>query len=278
MSSPARHLVLTGASGPLGRALAGALAPSCSAMVLCGRNSARLQALQQKLDAMHPGLDIRTVPGDLPEPAVIDRLFDAARSLNAPPDLLVNAAGMGDFGALEEQDEAMIVRLLAVNLLAPIRVTQRLLPLLRSAPSAQIVNVGSIAGYLGYPGLAVHCATKFGLRGYTQALRRELADTCIRVRHFATHAMQPPGDPSAIDGFDTVPGDRDDSPEAAAEAFLRFLRSKARDSRIGISARVLVWLDRLAPMLVDIAIRQRPVTRRAAANRHARTPSGRIGA
>ena len=126
MSAKGHRLVLTGASGGLGKAFAAALAPLCCVMILSGRNAAVLQALQQKLQNTYPDLLVRTVVGDLTQPAVQQRLHESCLALTAPIDLLINAAGISDFAAFERQEPAAMERLLLVNLSTPIQVTQRL--------------------------------------------------------------------------------------------------------------------------------------------------------
>lgn len=263
MNADGYRLVLTGASGGLGQAFAMALAPQSAAMVLCGRDAARLRALAQKIEAIYPGVALRTVAGDLLDPATATATSEAAERLEGPIDLLVNAAGISDFADFEQQDPAAMERLIAVNLLAPVRITQRLLPLLKAAPRAQIVNIGSIFGYLGYPGFALYCATKFGLRGFSQALRRELADTGVAVRYFAPRAVRTPINPPAVAGMNRELRTAEDEPDAVAAEFVRFLARSSWDRRLGFPERLYVWLNRIVPAINDRAIRgQLPVIRK----------------
>lgn len=255
MTGVTHRIVLTGASGGLGHAFALALAPQASAMVLCGRNHARLEALRNKIEAMHPRASISCVQGDLLDAEVQARVFAAASGLSDPIDLLINAAGTSDFRSFEQTDAATMQRLIGINLLAPIAVTQRLLPLLRSAPRAQIVNIGSIFGYIGYPGFALYCATKFGLRGFSQALRRELSDTRISVRYFAPRAVRTDLNTPAVTGMNEELGNAQDAPDAVAQALVRFLDARTWDRRLGLPERLYVWLNRLVPSVNDKAIR-----------------------
>ena len=142
------RLVLTGASGGIGQALAVALAPYCTAMVLVGRNRGVLETLRARLG---PHL-VRIVVGDATQPATLDAVVAAASELGGV-NLLINNAGINDFHAFQSQDPAALRNLLEVNLLAPMLLTQRLLPQLRNASSAQVINVGSLFGYLATPGL-----------------------------------------------------------------------------------------------------------------------------
>jgi len=83
--------------------------------------------------------------------------------------LLINAAGINHFAMLEQLDENEINGMLALNITAPICLTKLLLPMLKQAASAMVVNVGSTYGSIGYPGYATYCATKFALRGFSEA-------------------------------------------------------------------------------------------------------------
>lgn len=263
MSADGYRLVLTGASGGLGHAFALALAPSSHSMILCGRHEVRLRALQQKLQAMHPALGVTIVAGDLTQSGTQDAVEAAARKLDAPIDLLVNAAGINDFHEFGGQDPQSMARLVAVNLLAPILLTQRLLAQLKTAPRAQIVNIGSIFGYIGYPGFALYCATKFGLRGFSQALRRELSDTKVSVRYFAPRAVRTALNSAAVEGMNKEMGTAEDAPHAVASELVRFIAAKAWDRRLGFPERLYVWLNHLAPAVNDSAIRGRlPVIRK----------------
>jgi short-subunit dehydrogenase len=263
MSAEGHRLVLTGASGGLGQAFALALAPKCRAMVLCGRDSVRLQVLQQKLRALHPGLDIRTVAGDLLDPSIQSAVGRSAGELDAPIDLLINAAGINEFVEFEQQTAENMMRLMTINLLVPMQLAQRLLPLLKQAPQAQIINIGSIFGYLGYPGFAVYCATKFGLRGYSQALRRELSDTRVSVRYFAPRAVSTPLNSPAVQQMNRALKTAEDSPGSVADELVKFIAARSWDRRLGFPEKLYVWLNQILPAVNDNAIRgQLPVIRK----------------
>jgi len=255
MNGHGYRVVLTGASGGLGRAFALALAPRASAMVLVGRNRARLESLQAHVAESAPATVVRTVTGDLTDASVRLEVYDAAQGLPAQLNLLVNAAGINEFHAFESQASASIERLLAVNLLAPIQLTQLLLPLLKISPRAQVINVGSIFGYLGYPGFAVYCATKFGLRGFSQALRRELSDSRIAVRYFAPRATRTPLTTPAIAAMNRELNTAEDAPERVAEKLLEFISRGGGERKLGLPERFYVFLNHLMPGINDRAIR-----------------------
>jgi short-subunit dehydrogenase len=123
-------------------------------------------------------------------------------------------------------------------------------------PQAWIVNVGSIFGYLGYPGHAAYSASKFALRGFSEALRRELADGPVRVLYFAPRATR-----TAMNGAGLVALNRElgvamDDPAAVAQSLMRLLRRPARERLLGMPERLFARVNQLLPGLVDRALRR----------------------
>jgi short-subunit dehydrogenase len=201
------------------------------------------------------GEHVQVVCGDLSAPhtlAAIEQQARASGGLN----LLVNNAGVSHFHSFETQSPETIRAMLDTNLLAPMLLTRQLLPLLHEAPAAQVVNIGSVFGLLGYPGFAAYGASKAGLKGFSQALRRELSDSAIEVRYFAPRATRTPLNSTAVNALNKALGTAEDSPEAVADAFLRFLDSRAWQATLGRQERFFVLLNRLLPALPDNAIRK----------------------
>lgn len=244
------RLVLTGASGGIGQVIAHALAPQCESLVLVGRNAEALGVLEQRLT----GHKVRIVRGDLTEQATLDEVADVAGRLGGA-NLLINNAGANDFHAFQTQDAATLRGLLDTNLLAPMLLTQRLLPQLRQAGQAQVVNVGSLFGYLGYPGFAGYCASKAGLRGFTQALRRELADTGIQVRHFIPRATDTTINSAAVKAMNAEMRVPTDDPAQVAAQLMDFLPGTAWERKPGLKEALLVLVNQLLPGVPDRAIR-----------------------
>ncbi len=250
--------VLTGASGGIGAAIARQLAPRCALLILVGRNQDALEALRRELQSC----PVHLVCGDLTDPATVGEIEAAARHLGGI-NLLVNNAGVSDFHAFDSQSPDVIARLLDTNLLAPMLLTRRLIPLLMEAPAAQIVNIGSVFGLIGFPGFAAYCAAKAGLKGFTQALRRELADSAVEVRHFAPRATRTAINSAAVSAMNRELKTAEDTPQQVATAFLRFLDGGAYQRTLGAKERFFVLLNKLLPALPDGAIRaQLPIIRR----------------
>lgn len=263
MSGPFYRAVLTGATGGIGRAIAVRLAPLCEMLLLVGRDGTKLEALQRGI--VGNGGRCRAVTADLATEAGRDAVLRAAAEIPGGVDLLVNNAGASDFAWLADQSDAALERIVCVNALAPMQLARRLLPLLRAQRSAHIVNIGSIFGYLGYPGCAAYSASKFALRGFSEALRRELADGPVRVSYFAPRATRTAMNGAALCALNAELGVAMDDPAAVAEAFMALLRRPVRERRLGMPERLFARLNQIVPGLVDRALRrQLPIIRRHA--------------
>lgn len=242
--------VLTGAGGGIGSAIARRLAPQADSLLLVGRQAAPLEVLCKDL-----GSHVKLVCGDLTDPSTLAAIEQAARSAGGL-NLLVNNAGVSQFHSFETQSPAAIRSMLDINLLAPMLLTRQLLPLLHEAPSAQVVNIGSVFGLLGYPGFAAYGASKAGLKGFSQALRRELSDSAIEVRYFAPRATRTSINSSAVNAMNSALGTAEDTPQAVADAFAEFLAGTNWQTTLGRKESFFVFLNRLLPALPDDAIRK----------------------
>ena len=248
------HTVLTGASGGIGAEIAAALAPHCAYLVLAGRDEDRLRTLHDTLLRRNPSLRLVTVAGDLGHEVTFRHIQHAALASTRPLDLLINNAGINEFHEFETQDAASISRQLHVNLYAPIALSHLLLPLLHRAPKGQIINVGSMLGYIGYPGYATYCASKFGLRGFTEALRRELSESTISVRYFAPRTTATKLNSRAVSAMQRELRMAEDSPKSVAARLVRFIFSDASECRIGFPDAFYALLNQLLPGITDRAI------------------------
>ncbi len=162
---------MTGASSGIGQAVTRELLNQRQAVVGCSREIKNL--------TRHP--NFYPVSVDFSKTQTIPAF--AREVLNAHPDLsaVVFCAGYGQFGGLEQFSFAQIERLLTVNLTAQILLTRALLPALKKQPVSHLVYIGSEAALQGKRNGAVYCASKFALRGFTQALRDECGKSSVRV-------------------------------------------------------------------------------------------------
>jgi len=169
-------------------------------------------------------------------------------------DMLINNAGISDFAPLEEQQPETICQMIHTNLLAPILLTQSLLPLLKMARAGMVINIGSTFGTIGYPGFSAYSATKFGLRGFTEALRRELGDSTISVRYLSPRATRTDMNSDIVNEMNCALGNATDTPEQVAVALKLLITGKKQSLYLGWPEKLFVRINSLFPSLVDGAI------------------------
>ncbi|TMK69091.1 MAG: SDR family NAD(P)-dependent oxidoreductase [Actinobacteria bacterium] len=173
MELAGKTALLTGATGGLGRAIAGALAERGVTLVLSARRADPLRELADSL----PGEGHRPVVADLAAARAGERLVADAGDV----DVLVANAGLPGAGQLDGYSADQLAASLRVNLEAPLEMTRALLPHLRELGSGHLVYVSSLQGKVAFPRSSVYSATKFGLRGFALSLREDLWDTGIGV-------------------------------------------------------------------------------------------------
>jgi len=174
-----RVALVTGASSGLGKATAIALARAGADVALAARSQQELDSAKEEISKI--GHRALTLPVDLvseEETArAVGRVVDAFGRI----DVLVNAAGTGAPGKVEELDVEGWDRTLAVNLRAPFLLSKAAFPHVREAGGGIIVNISSVAGKKGWVNASAYCASKFGLTGFTEALADEGKEHSIRA-------------------------------------------------------------------------------------------------
>jgi short-subunit dehydrogenase len=248
------NIVVTGASTGIGRATALLLARNGARVTVCARDEDRLRALA----AEQPG--ITTHRADLTDERDRAALIGAAGDI----DVLVNNAGLGWHGLVEDMPFEKARELVELNVLALIDLTQRVLPGMLARTRGHIVNIGSIAGYVGVPAEAVYSATKYFVQGFNDGLRRELRGRGVDVSLIAPGPIKteflarattgaPAAEPGALDRGLPV--------DTVANAVLRALTRRFPGYRTITVPRVGGW-SRLGSVpgmarLTDLATRGR---------------------
>jgi short-subunit dehydrogenase len=173
MELSGRTVLLTGATGGLGRAIAEALAERDARLLLSAR---RADALQAQAEAL-PGEGHRVLPADLAEPGAAEELAAAAAGVDA----LVANAGLPGAGWLSDFTSEQVSRAIRVNLEAPMLLARSLYPAMVDRGSGHLVFIASLAGKAANPRSSIYNATKFGLRGFALGLRTDLAPRGVGV-------------------------------------------------------------------------------------------------
>lgn len=177
MNPTPQRILITGATGAIGQALAKAYAQPGCALFLHGRQAAVLQALAERCRAQ--GAEVATAAFDLRDCEQLDAWLAGLGAL----DLVVINAGLNTHIGPQGEPEpwAEVEALIEVNLKAAMRIVRGVLPAMRARGSGQIALVSSLAGYFGLPVTPTYSATKAGLKAYGEALRGWLAPQGIRV-------------------------------------------------------------------------------------------------
>jgi NAD(P)-dependent dehydrogenase (short-subunit alcohol dehydrogenase family) len=168
--------LITGTSQGFGRELVHAALKRGDSVVATSRNPDKVTAAFK--DA---GERLLTAPMDLNDPAQISRVVEKAINRFGHIDVLVNNAGYGIIGAVEEASDAEVAKVHELNVFGLLRVTRAVLPHFRERKCGHVVNLSSIGGLVGLPGFGIYNATKFAVEGLSEALATEVAPLGIGV-------------------------------------------------------------------------------------------------
>ena len=251
--------LITGASGGIGLALVAEMAAEGAHLLLVGRQLEALRTLEQR----YPG-KVVVVQADICTSTGREAVVAAAKRFGGL-NTLINAAGINRFSLLEQHDEQAIAELIGLNVTATLQLTHRLLPVLRQQGQALVVNLGSTFGSIGYPGFSAYCASKFALRGFSEALRRELADTRVKVLYFAPRATRTSMNAANVVAMNDELHQAMDELQEVARQLLGAIRREDDEHYLGWPEKFFVRLNSLLPRVVDQALRkQLPIIQRFA--------------
>ncbi len=172
--------LVTGASSGLGEEFAFQLAPRVEILVLVARRELLLEQLAERLRNRHPRVAVFVYVADLRQAVEREDLIEKLRDKGLVPDLLVNNAGLGDYGEFATSDWEKLRSMIQVNVEALTHLTHRLVPAMILRGGA-VIHVSSLASVLPIPDFAVYAATKAYVTSFSEALRIELRDHGIPV-------------------------------------------------------------------------------------------------
>jgi len=246
-----KRIILTGAGGGIGSQLAGKLAQEGASLSLTDINAQALQVCRESIASDN----VHTVTADIYKAADRQRIVDETLAHLGGIDILINAAGINPFGVYAEQDAALIQRTLEINTISPMLLVRAVLPTLLAQNSGQIVNIGSTFGSIGFAWFSAYSASKFAMRGFSQALRRELADTGVDVQYIAPRAVKTAINSQAVYDMAAAVKMNMDEPEEVARLIISKIRKREKESHLGFPESLFVRINALFPGLVDRAVR-----------------------
>jgi NAD(P)-dependent dehydrogenase (short-subunit alcohol dehydrogenase family) len=231
-----RVVVITGAGRGIGAATARALAAQGARVAIGDIDAAAAEATAAQIGAFARRLDVTDLAG-------FTAFLDDVEAELGPLDVLVNNAGIMPLSPIDEEDDAVVVRQLELNLHAVIHGSKEAIRRMRPRGSGHIVNLASVAGKAGFPGAATYCAVKHGVVGFSEAIRLELRGTgievsCVMPALVATELTSGLGDSRFV---------KRARPEEVADAIVGALRSPRFDVFVPRSAGVITRMTAALP-------------------------------
>jgi len=246
-------VIVTGASAGIGAAVARYFGQRGYRVVLAARRMERLQGVADDIRASGGvALPVRT---DISKFSQVEGLIEKTIENYGQVDVLVNNAGMGRLKWLDELDpEEEIAYQVRVNLLGAIQATRLVLPHMRSRKSGHIINVSSVAAWVAPPTYSIYTATKFGIKGFSESLRREVKNDGIHVGVIYPGAVATEFDDHAGVTWETettTPSWMLLSPDDVARAVFKMVGRRKRRMIIPGVMKLAVWGNILFPRVVD---------------------------
>ncbi len=239
MQITGKTILITGGSSGLGLEFAHQLAARGNTVIVTGRDTAKLFTAVAHIRNVH------RITADVSDPTQMASLAEQIKTKFPSLSILINNAGIlrsTDFGSSPEIID--IEDQIAINLMGPIRLVSLLLPVLRQAPEAMIVNITSGLCYAPFPSAPIYSATKSAMHSYTQSLRMQLEHTNIRVVEILPPSVDTPMLQENM--RQAMKGQKLASAQEVAKISITRLESGDREIRIGAS-NLLHWFSRLAP-------------------------------
>jgi short-subunit dehydrogenase len=259
--------VITGATGGIGRSFSQHLVQSGARIIMVARNAIALKELQNELltqMVVKPN-QVHFLAADLLKEEGRQLLVDYVKEFQWPVNTLINNAGDNEFSLLENLSEQRIEKIIRLNTLTPMLLSRALIPLLSMQKDAQIVNIGSTFGSIGYPGYSAYCASKYALRGFSEALRRELSDGPISVKYLSPRATKTSLNTDNVLAMNKELNVAMDSTHVVAKQLMTLLSGERHELFIGWPEKFFSKLNQLFPNVVGKSItKQLPVIRRYA--------------
>ncbi|PJF30933.1 MAG: oxidoreductase [Candidatus Thermofonsia Clade 1 bacterium] len=241
-------VIITGASSGIGRAYAHAFAQHGARLVLAARRAALLEEVRSEI-ASHAA-DVLCIPTDINEDAQLEHLVKTTLERYGRIDILVNNAGVALQSRLQSHATERIRQLVNTNLAATINLTRLCLPTMLAQRSGVILNVSSILGKFPNATMPVYTATKAAVNAFSDALRRRLEGTGVRVvsvlpSYTDTDMLSP-----VVQGYMRTLGFRVDTPQHVAEHTLDKLLQGKQEIWFGdVATRALALLEQHVPLL-----------------------------
>jgi 3-oxoacyl-[acyl-carrier protein] reductase len=249
MNIQGKVALITGASRGIGRAIALELAQQgMKRLILVARDRQKLAEVAQEIEAM--GVETACMAIDLRDSVNMNIAVAQLWRNHGPIHLLVNCAGVAYQNSFLQSKLPQVQEELRVNLLGTYTITHHMARRMVSQREGTIVNVSSLMGKMAAPTMATYSATKFAILGFTQALRRELAEYNIQVQALLPSLT----DTDMVRDFKLFRGVIAITPEQVAQTLVMGLKKNSAEILVGWQSHLAVWCQRLAPWFLEMVL------------------------
>jgi len=248
------RVVVTGACGGIGRALCAELLARGAIVGMVDRRREDLEALRMQHAEAADRIEITCA--DITDDAGRALILRHMHERFGGVDLLINNAGILAFTEFARHDPAAIEQMVRVNVTAPLALVRAVLPEMIARGRGQIVNVGSMFGSIAFAWHTAYSASKYALRGFSEALRRELAGSGVGVTYVAPRAVRTPLNPPEVYRMAERIHMKMDDPAQVARRIIEAIERDRKEVYLGFPESVFVRVNALLPRLVDRALRR----------------------
>ena len=251
-------VLITGANGGFGRQMTRQFLEAGSRLILTDINENHLIRLQADIEAK-PDTVLAAIAADLSRADDCQHLYNEVLKTDTIPDVIINNAGIGLGGRFDHVPKDRWEQLMEINLIAPMRLCQLFLPHLIQRQSGHIVNISSIAGWVGSKGLTSYCAAKFGLRGFSEALAGDLEEFDVHVTTVYPFFSRTPILDSEQFGYEKrreVPDDIVTDPADVVAAIIKGVRRNRKQVFPDRTAKQIHYISRFFPWIIPILNRR----------------------
>lgn len=251
-------ILVTGASGGFGRQMTRQFLDEGGRLLLTDIDAAALESLSGEFQT-DDGRILGNIAADLADEAGCHMLFDSIQAIGIKPDILINNAGIGVGGRFDHVPLDRWEQVVQLNLLAPMRLSYLFLPQMIERGSGHIVNISSLAGWVGASGMASYCATKFGLRGFADSLASDYEEVGIKLSTVYPSFSRTPILNSEQFGYEErheVPEVMLSDPADVAAEIVRGVKLNTRDIFPDKTSRRVHYLKRFLPWTIPVISRR----------------------
>ena len=234
-----KKIVITGGAGGLGSILAKNLSQLGAEPIIVDRSA------ESQFASVH-------IQGDLSSLEGVEKIANELKKYQV--DVLINLAGIQYFGLFEDQKAENVALTYFVNLVAPVLLTQAVLPQMKKRGDGQIVNIGSIFASINFAHFVTYSSSKAGVKAFSEALRRELKGSGVHVSYVAPRSIKTPLNSAKVLQMAKATKMNMDSPEFVANHIIEAIKHKKKDVYIGFPESLFVRINGLLPRMVDSAL------------------------